>query len=143
MMSPVSTFVRPRASRYLQATAAISNRSTARRANSWPRAMAARAGSPSTMCWPGFLFRGPDPLGPRRARTAAGAAPLRLRHDLAVSGLWRLHERAQFPSYHRHPALLRRARSRRQGRRARQLLLRKGAGTDVAGDTEYAAVHVR
>ena len=34
-------------------------------------------------------------------------------------------------------------RSRRQGRRARQLLLRQGAGTDVAGSAGDAAVHVR
>ena len=34
---------------------------------------------------PVLLFRDPDRLGPRRARTAAGAAPLRLRHDLALS----------------------------------------------------------
>ena len=69
-------------------------------------------------------------VGPRRARTAAGAAPLRLRHALALSRLWRLHERAQLPDHDRHRAFLRRARSRRQGRRARQLLLRQGAEAD-------------
>ena len=46
---------------------------------------------------------------------AAGAAALRLQHDVALSGLWRLHERAQFSDHHGHPALLRCARSRRQG----------------------------
>ena len=48
------------ASRCRRAMAAISSRSTARSANSWPRAMAARAGSPNTTCWPGC----------RRARSA-------------------------------------------------------------------------
>ncbi len=44
---------------------------------------------------------------------------------------------------HRHRAFLRRARSRRQGCRARQLLLRQGARTDVAAAAGDAAVHVR
>ena len=56
----VSTFARPQASRCRRAMAAISIRSTARRASFWPRAMAARAGSPNTTCWPGC----------RRARSA-------------------------------------------------------------------------
>jgi hypothetical protein len=30
------------------------------------------------------------------------------RHDVALSGLWRLHERAQLPDHDRHPALSRR-----------------------------------
>ena len=74
--------------------------------------------------------------GPGRARPAAGAAPLRLQHRLAVSGLWRVHERAQFPDHHRHPASSRCARPRRQGCRTGQLLLRQGAEADVAGVTQ-------
>ena len=42
---------------------------------------------------PVLLFRDPHRGGPRRARTAAGAAPLRLQHDVALSGPWRVHER--------------------------------------------------
>ena len=37
-----------------------------------------------------------------------------------------------FQIHHRHPAFLRRPRSRRQGRRARQFLLRQSLGADVA-----------
>ena len=67
----------PMASRCRRAMAAISIRSTARRANSSPRAMAARAGSPNTMCSPGcrrarsagFPISSP---GLRRAASSAG-----------------------------------------------------------------------
>ncbi len=52
---------------------------------------------------PVFLLRDPHRRGPRRARIAAGAAPLRLQHDVALSGPWRVHERARFPHHHRHP----------------------------------------
>ena len=84
------------------------------------------AGPVVALVRPLLLFRHPHRVGPGRARTAAGAAPLRLQHPLALSGLRRLHERARLPDHHRHPAFLRRARSRRQGHRARQLLLRQG-----------------
>ena len=92
---------------------------------------------------PLLLFRDPHRLRPRRARPAAGAAPLRLLDAFALSGLWRVHERAQFPDHHRHPALPRCARSRRQGRRARRLLLRQGVAADLGTARQYAAVHLR
>ena len=50
---------------------------------------------------PLLLFRHPHRVGPGRARIAAGAAPLRLQHHLALSGLWRLHGRARLPDHHR------------------------------------------
>ena len=49
-------------------------------------------------------FRDADRFGAGRARTAVGAAPLRLQYGLAVSGVRRIHERAQLPDHHRHPA---------------------------------------
>ena len=92
---------------------------------------------------PLLLFRDPHCLGPRRARPAAGAAPLRLLDALALSGLWRLHERAQLPDHDRHPAFPRCARSRRQGCRAGRLLLRQGVAADIGAAGQYAAVHLR
>ena len=44
-------------------------------------------------------FRDPYRVGAGRARSAAGAAPLRLQHHLALSGLWRLHGRARLPDH--------------------------------------------
>ena len=53
-------------------------------------------------------------------------------HGFALSGLRRLHERARLPDHDGHPAFLRRARARRQGHRAGQLLLRQGRQADRA-----------
>nr|AAN61002.1 hypothetical protein [Bradyrhizobium japonicum] len=51
-MNRASTSAPPRASRCRRAMAATSSHGTASSARFWPRAMAGRAGSPSTMCSP-------------------------------------------------------------------------------------------
>ena len=94
---------------------------------------------------PLLLFRDPHRLGPRRARPADGAAPLRLQHDVALSGLWRLHERAQLPHHHRHPALPRRASDLgAKGIEPDSFFYDKAREPDVAGSSRpNAAVHLR
>ena len=54
---------------------------------------------------PVFLFHYPYCFRPGRTRPAAGVAPLRLQHHVAVSRIRRLHERAKLPDHDRHPAL--------------------------------------
>ena len=110
---------------------------------SWMAEYNVLAGPVVALVRPLLLFRHPHRLRAGRARVAAGAAPLRLQHAVALSGLRRLHGRARLPDLHRHAALLRRARSRRQGHRAGQLLLRQGRQADRRAAGQYAAVHLR
>ena len=113
-------------------------------ASSWPRAAAARAGLPNTMCWPAF----------RRARSAASpiSSPASRRAASSADCRWRCAAAATTPSslypaygafmsargFHTTTGIqhfLRRTRSRRQGRRARQLLLRQGRERLIAGSS--------
>ena len=73
------------------------------------------------------VLRHADRRRPRDARTAAGAAALRLQDRLALSDLWRLPQRARLPEGHRRRAVHRHGRDgRERGHAARQVLFRSG-----------------
>ena len=80
---------------------------------------------------------------PRQARPAAGAAALRLQDHLALSGLRRVPQRAQFQKTTGVEPLPRLRRHEGRRLRARSLLLRSGAADDRAREGRSAAVHFR